>query len=160
MKKTAHCVSECEPGTLPLPEFFGQLLRLVYRLIFLLTAEDRELLHMPGASVQARKLYADGYSVGLLRDRAVRRAAWDRHHDRWEGLLITFSALASGEPRLGLPALGGLFAADSISDLEAAHLSNRALYGRYLSPRLVAGKLRPLPGQLARYGNRRAWFCL
>ena len=114
-------------GTLPLPEFFGQLLRLVYRLIFLLTAEDRELLHMPGASVQARKLYADGYSLGLLRDRAVRRAAWDRHHDRWEGLLITFSALARGEPRLGLPALDGLFAAGSISDLEAAHLSNRAL---------------------------------
>jgi Eco57I restriction-modification methylase len=114
-------------GTLPLSEFFGQLLRLVYRLIFLLTAEDRELLHMPGASVQVRKLYADGYSIGLLRDRAVRRAAWDRHHDRWEGLLITFSALASGESRLGLPALGGLFASGSISDLEAAHLSNRAL---------------------------------
>ena len=57
----------------------------------------------------------------------MRRAAWDRHHDRWEGLLITFSALASGEPRLGLPALDGLFAAGSISDLEAAHLSNRAL---------------------------------
>src|SRR6266849_4501404 len=114
-------------GTLPLPEFFGQLLRFVYRLIFLLTVEDRELLHIPGASVQARKLYADGYSVGLLRDRAVRRSAWDRHHDRWEGLLITFSALASGEARLGLPALGGLFATRSISDLEAAHLSNRAL---------------------------------
>ena len=43
-----------------------------------------------------------------LRDRAVRRAAWDRHHDRWEGLLITFAALARGEPTLGLPALGGL----------------------------------------------------
>jgi hypothetical protein len=114
-------------GTMPLPDFFGQLLRLVYRLIFLLTAEDRELLHMPGASVQARKLYADGYSLGLLRDRAVLRAAWDRHHDRWEGLLITFSALARGEPRLGLPALDGLFATGSISDLEAAHLSNRAL---------------------------------
>lgn len=114
-------------GTLPLPEFFGQLLHLVYRLIFLLTAEDRELLHMPAASVQARKLYADAYSLGLLRDRAVRRAAWDRHHDRWEGLLITFSALARGEPQLGLPALDGLFAPGSISDLEAAHLSNRAL---------------------------------
>jgi len=114
-------------GALPLPEFFGQLLHLVYRLIFLLTAEDRELLHMPGASVQARKLYANGYSLGLLRDRAVRRAAWDRHHDRWEGLLITFSALARGEPHLGLPALDGLFAAGGISDLEATHLSNRAL---------------------------------
>jgi hypothetical protein len=35
----------------------------------------------------------------------MRRTAWDEHHDRWEGLLITFAALARGEKRLGLPAL-------------------------------------------------------
>ena len=62
-----------------------------------------------------------------LRDRAVRRAAWDRHHDRWEGLLITFAALARGEPRLGLPALDGLFAHGTIPDLETAKLANRNL---------------------------------
>jgi hypothetical protein len=114
-------------GALPLPEFFGQLLRLVYRLIFLLAAEDRNLLHPPGASAAARKLYAEGYSVGTLRDRAVRRAAWDRHHDRWEGLLITFAALGRGEPRLGLPALDGLFGHGTISDLESVKLANRSL---------------------------------
>ena len=70
---------------LPLPEYFGQLLRLVYRLIFLLAAEDRGLLHPPSVTAAARKLYAEGYSVGALRDHAFRRAAWDRHHDRWEG---------------------------------------------------------------------------
>ena len=58
-------------GELALPEFFGQLLRLVYRLIFLLAAEDRNLLHPPDATAAARKLYADGYAVGALRDRAV-----------------------------------------------------------------------------------------
>jgi hypothetical protein len=66
---------------LPLPEYFGQLLCLVYRLIFLLTAEDKGLLHPPSAPAAARKLYAEGYSVGAIRDRAVRRAAWDRHHE-------------------------------------------------------------------------------
>src|SRR6185437_7279713 len=40
-------------GALPLSEFFGQLLRLVYRLIFLLSAEERDLLHPPDASVAA-----------------------------------------------------------------------------------------------------------
>jgi hypothetical protein len=55
-------------GSLPLPDFFGQLLRLVYRLIFLLTAEDRNLLHASEAPAAARKLYADGYSLGALRD--------------------------------------------------------------------------------------------
>jgi hypothetical protein len=116
-----------QTGALPLPEFFGQLLRLVYRLIFLLAAEDRGLLHPPAASAAARKLYAEGYSVGTLRDRAVRRAAWDRHHDRWEGLLITFVALARGEPKLALPALDGLFAQGTIPDLENARLVNRSL---------------------------------
>ena len=60
-------------GALPLPEFFGQLLRLVYRLIFLLAAEDRNLLHPPATPAGARKLYADGYSVG--RAARPRRAA-------------------------------------------------------------------------------------
>jgi hypothetical protein len=114
-------------GALPLSEYFGQLLRLVYRLIFLFAAEDRNLLHPPSASVAARRLYAEGYSLGLFRERAVRRAAWDRHHDQWEGLLIVFAALARGERRLGLPALGGLFEPGTIPDLEAARLANRDL---------------------------------
>jgi hypothetical protein len=114
-------------GDLPLAEFFGQLLRLVYRLIFLLTAEDRGLLHDPLASIESRTLYSQGYSVGRLRDNAVRRAAWNPHTDRWEGLLILFSALARGEARLGLPALGGLFETASLPDLENARLSNQSL---------------------------------
>lgn len=113
-------------GDLALPIFFGQLLRLVYRMIFLLVAEDRELLHPPGADVPARKLYAEGYSLAALRERAVRRTAWDRHYDRWEALLITFGGLAGGQSKLGLPALGGLFD-NIIADLEGARLSNKAL---------------------------------
>ena len=114
-------------GHLPLPEFFNELLRLVYRLIFLLAAEDRNLLHPPDAPAQARKLYADGYSLGALRDRAIRRSGWDQFHDRWEGLLIVFRALEHGEPRLGLPALGGLFTAHATPNLDRARISNRAL---------------------------------
>src|SRR5262249_2990170 len=116
-----------QKGTLPLSDFFGQLLRLVYRLIFLFAAEDRNLLHPPDATSGARKLYAEGYSLALLRERAVRRAAWDRHQDRWEGLLIVFRALARGERMLGLPALGGLFAAEAIPDLDQARLASREL---------------------------------
>ena len=114
-------------GTLPLPEFFGQLLRLVYRLIFLFAAEDRNLLHFPDAAPEARNVYAAGYSLGSLRERAVRRTAWDSHHDRWEGLLIVFAALARGEKVLGLPALGGLFAPDTLPELDQARLANRRL---------------------------------
>jgi len=114
-------------GQLPLPDFFNELLRLVYRLIFLLAAEDRGLLNAPDAPDSARKLYAEGYSLGTLRDRAIRRSGWDQFHDRWQGLLIVFRALANGEPRLGLPALGGLFEPHATPTFDQAHLSNRAL---------------------------------
>jgi hypothetical protein len=114
-------------GELPLTDFFGQLLRLVYRLIFLLVAEDRGLLHPPDCSPSAAKLYTEGYSVSALRERAIRRTAWDQHFDRWEGLLITFAGLANGQPKLALPALGGLFEDTVIPDLEPARLANRAL---------------------------------
>lgn len=114
-------------GELPLPVFFNQLLRLVYRLIFLLAAEDRNVLHPPSATLQSRTLYAEGYSLDLLRKHSIRRAAWDRYHDRWEGLSIVFDALAQGEALLGLPALGGLFGKDQIADLQNAVIANRAL---------------------------------
>jgi len=114
-------------GALPLPDYYAALLRLVYRLIFLLAAEDRNLLHPTKATAAARQLYARGYAVGRLRDRAVRRAAWDRHHDAWEGLCVVMDALGRGEPRLALPALGGLFDRDSLTGLDNAKLSNAKL---------------------------------
>ena len=66
-----------QTNALPLQEFFSELLRLVYRLIFLLAAEDRNLLHPPDTAAAPRKLYADGYSVGNLRWRgsSFRRCA-------------------------------------------------------------------------------------
>lgn len=114
-------------GTWSINEYFRQLLRLVYRLIFLLAAEDRNLLHLPEASEEQRKLYAQGYSLGALRDRAIRRSGWDNFHDRWSGLRVTFRALSSGEPRLGLPALGGIFAPTATPELDRTHISNRFL---------------------------------
>lgn len=113
-------------GVLPLTDFFNQLLRLIYRLIFLLVAEDRNLLHPPGAPAPAIALYAQGYSLSALRQLAVRRSSWDHHWDLWQGLLISFRALARGEARLALPPLGGLFD-DVIPDLSAAALLNQPL---------------------------------
>jgi hypothetical protein len=132
-------------GDLPLPDFFGLLLHLVYRLIFLLSAEDRDLLHPSTASPAARKLYANGYSVSRLRDRAVRRAAWDRHGDAWEGLRITMAALGRSEPRLGLPALGGLFAAGSLGELEGANLANARLLEAIYRLAWLRGESGPVP---------------
>ena len=113
-------------GEVNLTEWFNELLRLVYRLIFLMVAEDRNLLHPETAKPEARKLYAEGYSLAALRAQCVRAATWDKHHDRYEGIKIVFRALAHGQQALGLPALGGLFGAGMLPHLETARLRNRA----------------------------------
>ncbi|MBU9516596.1 N-6 DNA methylase [Burkholderia multivorans] len=114
--------------------FFEELLRLVYRLIFLSTVEDRRdrgsgerLVFAPDASDEAKARYLDGYSLTWLRERAVRRSQHDRHADLWQALTITFRALAHGEAALGLPAIGGLFDTDQCWHLDAAELENRYL---------------------------------
>jgi len=112
-------------GEINLTDWFNELLRLVYRLIFLMVAEDRNLLHPDTAKPEARKLYVEGYSLAALRGQCVRAASWDKHHDRFEAIKIVFRALAHGQPALGLPALGGLFAADMLPHLETARLRNR-----------------------------------
>ncbi|WP_233346910.1 N-6 DNA methylase [Hyphobacterium sp. CCMP332] len=114
-------------GEVDLTDWFNELLRLVYRLIFLMVAEDRELLHDPRAPQAARRLYTQGYSLAHLRELCIRRSAWDRHHDKWEGLKIVFMALANGEEKLGLPALGGLFDVQGLPSLGTTRLNNTAL---------------------------------
>jgi hypothetical protein len=114
-------------GRISSQAFYEELLRLIYRLIFLFAAEDRGLLHAPHVSSDVTKAYAEGYSLGRLRERAMRRAAWDRHGDGWEGLKTTFAALQRGEARLGLPALGGLFSDNVLTNLESCRIENRRL---------------------------------
>jgi hypothetical protein len=116
-----------ERGDLSSEGLFQQLLRLVYRLIFLITVEERELLHAPAVAGPVRRLYADGYGLRRLRERAVRRSAHDRHADLWEGVKVVLCGLAGGEPRLGLPALAGIFAPEETPALDGAKLENRAL---------------------------------
>ncbi|KCV82350.1 hypothetical protein ATO10_08167 [Actibacterium atlanticum] len=113
-------------GEVNLTEWFNELLRLVYRLIFLMVAEDRNLLHPTNAKTDARALYAQGYSLAALRKQCYRAVTWDKHHDRYEGVKIVFKALAHGQPPLALPALGGLFADDRLPHLETARLRNKA----------------------------------
>ncbi|WP_281968588.1 Eco57I restriction-modification methylase domain-containing protein [Roseovarius nanhaiticus] len=118
--------TKLKSGEVNLTEWFNELLRLVYRLIFLMVAEDRNLLHPTNAKTDARALYAQGYSLAALRKQCYRAATWDKHHDRYEGVKIVFKALANGQPALALPALGGLFADDRLPHLETARLRNKA----------------------------------
>jgi hypothetical protein len=125
-------------GRLSPSDFHAQLLRLVYRLIFLFVAEDRTLdglpvLHprddSPGART-ARERYAAHYSTARLRDLAS-RIKGSRHGDLWRQFQVVVHAL-SGAPEaqeardlLALPALGSfLWDPRSTADLNDAELAN------------------------------------
>jgi hypothetical protein len=118
--------AKLDDQSLSMQAWFEQLLRVVYRLIFLAVAEDRDLLLSPSISPAVRSLYLEGYGFAYLRDRSVRRSAHDHHSDAWEGAKIVFSALERGEKMLGLPALGGLFGGGLTPDLDDTKLPNRA----------------------------------
>lgn len=146
-----------QTGDLKREDYFAQLLRLVYRFIFLFTVEERGLVpatSQPGdddATVQARhvaaQLYAEGYAMARLRDLALRRRAQNRHNDLWQAVRIVFCGLGKGQPRLGLPALGGLFADAQCPDLDEASLSNAALLAAIKSLRWTTkagGSLTPI----------------
>ncbi|MDD5366123.1 MAG: N-6 DNA methylase [Gallionellaceae bacterium] len=123
-----------QEGGLSKQDFFEELLRMVYRLIFLATVEDRvdattgqPLVFTPDSDKDARSRYLAGYSLTWLRERAARRSAFDTHSDLWQALSITFDGLAHGQPALALPALGGLFDVELCRHLDAAQIENRWL---------------------------------
>ena len=132
-------------GKINLTEWFNELLRLVYRLIFLMVAEDRNLLHPTDARTDARALYRQGYSLAALRKQCTRAATRDKHHDRYEGVKIVFRALAYGQKALALPALGGLFAADRLPHLETARLRNKAFMQALYRLSYLSGKTGRVP---------------
>ncbi len=126
-------------GGLTQQGLYEQLLRLVYRFIFMATVEDRStetgrrLVFAPDAQPKAMQLYESGYSLTRLRELAARRRQYDRHTDLWQALAIAFEGFGKGQPALGLPALGGLFAVESCPDLDKAQLENRYLLAAVFS---------------------------
>lgn len=103
-------------------EYYQQLLRLIYRLLFLMVAEERELL-------TTDPNYREYYSVARLRRLCENRRAWTDHGDLWESVKITFRLLADRDlgRKLGLSPLNGpLFEAQATKDLNDLHLTNRA----------------------------------
>ncbi|CAL9379165.1 hypothetical protein SUDANB1_01029 [Streptomyces sp. enrichment culture] len=113
------------------------LLRLVYRLLFVFVAEDRDALLSPKADPQARERYEAYFSSARLRAHARKRRG-TAHGDLYEALRIVLDALGdeAGRPELGLPGLGGLFNdTEADAPLRGLKLSNEALLAavRHLS---------------------------
>jgi len=115
-------------GALSTQEFYREILRLVYRLLFLFVAEDRDALHPRDVPVAARETYRDFYSTHRLRLLAeeIRGTA---HADLFASLRMVMCLLGSlGAPELGLPVLGSyLWSDETLPDLMGSDLSNAYL---------------------------------
>ena len=125
-------------GALSPDGLHGQILRVVYRLIFLFVAEDRtldgqSLLHPHDDSAigrAAREAYASHYGTARLRHLAG-RIKGSRHGDLWRQFRLLAGPL-SGEPdfetarwHLALPALGSfLWSRESTRELNDTELTN------------------------------------
>ncbi len=128
-------------GELSTQDFYRQVLRVIYRMLFLFVGEDRDLLHppLPGASAskediekahRARRRYRDYYAITRLRGLTLHRAGTP-HPDLWFILQLLTQKLGSdtGCPELALPALGSFLwdTARSTPDLPDTLVSNRHL---------------------------------
>lgn len=119
-------------------DFHGQLLRVVYRLIFLFVAEDRTLDGQPLLHPRddcdtgriARERYGAHYSTSRLRELAG-KIKGSRHGDLWRQFQLLVAALSGDEAfaavrqHLALPALGSfLWSPASTDALNDAELTN------------------------------------
>jgi len=118
-----------QAGELSAQVYLQQLMRLVYRLIFIFVAEDRDLLLVPNSpdTAEARQRYLRYYSTSSIRSRC-RRMRKSQHIDLWEKIKITMKLLYTGYEPLALPALGSfLWSQEAIADLHDAKLSNESV---------------------------------
>lgn len=104
-------------------EYYQQLLRLIYRFLFLAVSEERNLItdNIP---------YREHYSISRIRQLAEVRAAYTNQEDLWLGLATSFKLFQDEElgSLLSVPTLNGdLFDPVRTSGINDASLTNRDL---------------------------------
>lgn len=111
--------------------YHRQLLRLIYRLLFLMVAEERHLIVSTSSDAERlQRIYDDSYSISRLRERAEGIVEESTFSDLWIGLQKTFSLFSDTQDQnsLGIPPLNGeLFGSRAIPDLEGTQLHNHVL---------------------------------
>ena len=109
-------------------DFYRQILLLIYRLLFLMVAESRNLL-LTGEDPEKVRIYEEYYSIERLRALAEKAIVPRREgfQDLWQGLRVTFCLFDEnwrGE-LLGLSPLNGdLFGSMTLPELNVSALDN------------------------------------
>lgn len=114
-------------------DFYTHLLRLIYRLLFLMVIEERGLAHLPKTDKRLLEIYELGYSLARLRRLSEKPHLGDaRHCDAWLALIALFRLVdESGRGlKLGVAPLGGdLFNHGTLGVLEDCSLDNATFLG-------------------------------
>ncbi len=130
-------------------EFYHQLLRLIYRLLFLMVTEERDLIFseiqdenqepvlddmLKGIKQPTKKqkeIYYSFYSLVRLRKLSEKRYLQENQYtDLWQGLMQTFALFESGGTgsKLGILALGSeLFSGNAMPDISSSKMNNKIL---------------------------------
>lgn len=120
-------------GALKPTDYYQHLLRLIYRILFLLVIEERNLVYPLSPSASMRNLYYSYYSFQRLRRLSEKRYLADRrHHDLWLAALACFRLFEADGPghKLGVaPLAGDLFSPEAIGMLNRCLLGNDVLLG-------------------------------
>ncbi len=120
-------------GKLSASDYYQQLLRLIYRLLFLMVIEERDLVFPADAPKSNRDIHRDYYSVTRLRRLSEHRYLADpRRCDLWLALLACFRLFEADGPgtKLGIaPLAGDLFAPKILGLLTTSALGNDVLLG-------------------------------
>lgn len=122
---------QIDANEIPAIDFYQYQLRLIYRLLFLMVIEERDLIYTDGADKSKRQIYYTYYSVNHLRDLCEKQYLADRRFsDLWVALKHTFALFESetkGKP-LGInPLAGDLFGQNAIGILKQSSLDNKVL---------------------------------
>lgn len=121
-------------GEIKPDQYYQQLLRLIYRFLFLLVTEDRNLVfpdEKKDETHKFRQIYNACYSLDRVRKLVLRRLFVDESkHDLWESLMVCFALFEEGKvgEKLGIKPLGsGIFEPQTIELLTRQYLTNGVL---------------------------------
>jgi hypothetical protein len=124
-----------QAGTLSSKDYYRQLLRIIYRFLFLMVTEERDLVYDPEdkseATQRLKKFYLLFYSIARLRKLSESHYVYEaQFNDLWQGLVNTFILFEAGGrgKKLGIQPLDGdLFSSQAIPDLEGSMINNKLL---------------------------------
>lgn len=120
-----------ESGSLTSDEYHKNILRLIYRLLFLMVIEERGLVYPDSEDLKKKIIYYSYYSVTSLRNLCEKRFILnEKYNNYWIQLKNTFKLFESehyGKPLSIKPLAGDLFSGDAIGLLNNCELDNNIL---------------------------------